>query len=77
MSESLLLAVHAMIFRVFCPERPISDEVYAPMISEAAIHFANIVFGSGWKMIKVFESSDGKSAIVLSPSRRPFKIHSI
>lgn len=66
-----------MIFKAYSPEFRVDDEVFASLVSEAAAHFAAIIFGSGWKMIKVFESSDGKSAIVLSPNRRPFKIEAI
>lgn len=66
-----------MIFRAVYPERQIDEEVYAARVAEAAMQFAQIVLGSGWKMIKVFEAADGKSAIVLSPNQRPFKIMAI
>lgn len=66
-----------MIYRAYYPEKQIESEVFASRISEAAPQFAQIIFGSGWKAIKVFESSDGREAIVLSPNKRPFKIQSI
>jgi hypothetical protein len=66
-----------MLFRAYSPEKNIEEEVYASRISEAATKFAPIVFGFGWGVIKVFESGDGKSAIVLSPNKRPFKVESI
>jgi hypothetical protein len=66
-----------MLFRAYSPEFDVSDEVYAQMISEAATKFAQSIYGNGWKMIRVFESVDGKSAIVLSPDRRPFKVEAI
>ena len=64
-----------MIFKAIVPciEKAIK-EIYASRIHEAAMQFAVYVFGDGWGSMKVFESSDGKSAIVMSPGKRPFKI---
>lgn len=66
-----------MLFRACYPEREVEEEFFASRVSEAATQFAQVIFGAGWKMIKVFESFDGKSAIVMAPNRRPFKVEYI
>jgi hypothetical protein len=64
-----------MIFKAVIPWREkYTKDLYASRIQEAAIQLAVHVFGEGWGSIKVFESPDGKSAIVLSPGKRPFKV---
>lgn len=66
-----------MIFIAYSPDNPNEAEVYASRISEAAVMLSNIMFGDGWGKIRVFETSDGKSAIVIAPNKRPFKINAI
>lgn len=63
-----------MIFIAYSPDSGKEVEVYASRISEAAIILSSRMFGDGWGKIRVFETSDGRSAIIVAPNKRPFKI---
>lgn len=66
-----------MFFRVFGPESGQDKEVYASKITDAAAMLAKQIYGNGWNTIKVYESADRKSAIVLASGRRPFRVDAI
>ena len=65
-----------MIYTAIIPGKNTKQEAYASRISEAAVIFAQSAFGKGWGQIKVFEAPDSKSAIVVAPNHRPFRIDS-
>lgn len=49
-----------------------SQKVFANMVQDAIMQLIPEFFSSGWKTVRVFESSDRKHAIVIAPGMRPF-----
>lgn len=49
-----------------------SGHVFSNIVSEAVQQLIPAFFKPGWKTVRVFESTDRKSAIVISADNRPF-----
>ena len=68
-------ARYAMLFKLDCDWSPKNRVMkHANNFADAATIFAFEVYGKGYGSVKVCESPTEKSAIVISPGRRPFKI---